>query len=88
MADRHRGLRRQGPWLAPRFPRDALPTCFHELALLTKDVGEGDWACGRTGGCQRGFHGSPGVSGVGHVAASRPFRVSEQRTSLAQEPSV
>ena len=48
-------------------------------------MGEGDRAGCRTGCCQCGFHGSPGVFGVGPLAASRPFRAAEPRmTSLAQ----
>lgn len=77
-----RGLR-----ATPPFPGGTLPTCFHQLALLAEDVGEGDGARGRTGRRQRRFHGSSGVSDAGHVAASRLFRVSKQTmTSPARDP--
>ena len=81
-ASRHgrTGLRRWGSRTAPLSPHDTPPTCFHKLALLTEDVGEGDRARGGTGWCQRGIHGVSGVFGVGHAAAAGPFRASRPRT--------
>lgn len=45
-------------------PRPSL-TCFHQLALLPKNLREGDGAC-RAGGRRRGLHGSLRVLRVSH----------------------